>query len=259
MAIKAPGLRNRLLHQCLIAAGGKRVQACAYLSRRLARIPIRCQRTLTTSFTVTKPRGIAIVTSQRSHLARPAYHTATLAELTDLIWSLLAEGVDNASSPFHTPALAIVGDGQADVRTVVLRHADASSRQIGCHTDWRSPKRSQAAAHNRVTWMVYDRARKLQLRLRGQVTLHHKDALARERWSSSPPARRVCYASPLAPGSIVQRPAETSQDPDGGWDNFTVLTCSVNYMDWLFLCAGGHRRAIFRWHHTRWRGEWVAP
>ncbi len=197
------------------------------------------------------------MTRQRLHPGTHAYHTATLADLPDIIWSLLVEGINDASSPFHTPALATVGEGEAHVRTVVLRHADAASRQISCHTDWRSPKRSHVEAHNRATWMVYDRARKTQLRLAGIVTLHHKDALARERWCSSPPQRRAGYASPLAPGAIVQQPIEASQNPEGGWDNFAVLTCKVDHMDWLFLRAGGHRRAILHWHHTSWKGQWV--
>lgn len=71
------------------------------------------------------------VSRERSHPVNHAYHTATLADLHEIIWSLLAEGVGDASSPFHTPALATVGDDEADVRTVVLRHADQATRQIG--------------------------------------------------------------------------------------------------------------------------------
>ena len=69
--------------------------------------------------------------------------SVALVDLHDTIWSLLEEGVHNNSSAFHTPALATIGDNGADVRTVVLRHADPAARQICCHTDWRSPKRRQ--------------------------------------------------------------------------------------------------------------------
>ena len=106
---------------------------------------------------------------QKTNPRNQDYHTARLADLHDIIWSLLEEGVDIAASPFHTPALATVGDDEADVRTVVLRYADAARRQIACHTDWRSPKRSQVETHSRVSWMVYDRTRNVQLRLRGQA------------------------------------------------------------------------------------------
>ena len=66
------------------------------------------------------------MTRQRSHPDTHAYNTATLADLQGIIWSLLVEGVSDASSPFHTPALATAGEGEPDVRTVVLRHADAA-------------------------------------------------------------------------------------------------------------------------------------
>ena len=199
------------------------------------------------------------MTRKHSRPDHRAFHAATLGELRPIIWSLLSEGVDQASSPFHTPALATVGDGEANVRTVVLRLADEASRRIACHTDWRSPKRAQLQAHNRAHWMVYDRARKLQLRLAGKVSLHHKDALARERWLSSPPQRRMSYATPLAPGVAVQQPIAAFSGPEDGWDNFAVLTCTIDFMDWLYLRASGHRRAILRWQHARWTGEWVMP
>jgi len=73
-----------------------------------------------------------------------------LSELHDSVWSLLCEGVKSASSPFHTPALATVGEDGPEVRTVVLRSADAERRQISCDTDWRSPKRRQIELDNRV-------------------------------------------------------------------------------------------------------------
>ena len=199
------------------------------------------------------------MTHERPRSSQQAFEAITLAKLHDIIWSLLAEGVEDASSPFHTPALATVGDDEPDVRTVVLRHADPAMRQISCHTDWRSPKRSQVENHSRVSWMFYDRGRKLQLRCCGQGVLHKENALAHQRWTSSPPRSRMCYSSPLAPGTSVGSPMEAPKNPESGWQNFTVLTCVVDYMDWLFLRAGGHRRAIFRWHHSRWRGEWVAP
>ena len=72
-----------------------------------------------------------------------SFHRAPLAALPELIWSLLARAVKDSTSPFHTPVLATVNKDAPEARTVVLRHADPMSRQITCHTDWRSPKRKQ--------------------------------------------------------------------------------------------------------------------
>ncbi len=196
---------------------------------------------------------------RRLRTADEPYSTAPLSALHDIIWSLLTEAVRDASTAFHTPALATVRDGEPDARTVVLRHADPKTRQVSCHTDWRSPKRSQVEAQSRVAWMFYDRARKIQLRLRGQVQVHNENTLTRKRWSSSPRHSRMCYSSPLGPGTPIQKPTEAPPNAENGEQNFTVLTCAVDYMDWLFLHAAGHRRAVLQWHENAWATSWVVP
>ena len=187
------------------------------------------------------------------------YRRATLDDLHDIIWTLLKEGTQDASSAFHTGALATIADHGPDVRTVVLRHADAAARQIGCHTDWRSPKRVQVENQTRVSWMFYDRTRKIQLRLRGQAFLNRENELARDRWAKSAPHSQKCYASPLPPGSLINQPQDAPCDAKSGWRNFAVLLCRVDYVDWLFLHANGHRRANLVWRQGVWEAFWVSP
>ena len=88
----------------------------------------------------------------------PDYRSATLDDLHDIIWTLLTEGAQDASSPFHTAALATIADHGPEVRTVVLRHADAAARQIACRTDWRSPKRVQVENQRTVSWIFRSRS-----------------------------------------------------------------------------------------------------
>ena len=187
------------------------------------------------------------------------YHDAELSRLDYIIWSLLAEGVCDAKSPFHTPALATLADTGPQVRTVVLRHADPQMRQIGCHTDWRSSKCREIENDNRVSWLFYDRERKIQLRLAGSVTLNKDDEYALKRWKYSSNSSRKCYASPHAPGTPLDEPPAAAIDPESGWRNFSVLLCSVQVMDWLFLSATGHRRAVLALQHDAWVARWVAP
>lgn len=80
------------------------------------------------------------------------FDATSLDSLPGIIWKLLEEGARKASSPFHTPALASVGEIGPDARTVVLRHADSEARQIICHTDWRSSKRFQIERDPRICW-----------------------------------------------------------------------------------------------------------
>ncbi len=114
---------------------------------------------------------------------------------------MLAEGMRDASSPFHTLALATIADDGPEVRTVVLRRVLREKREISCHTDWRSPRRVQIETHSIVSWLLHDRARKLQLRVRGWAYLHHNTDVTRERWERIAPHSRRCHASPLAPGA----------------------------------------------------------
>ena len=102
----------------------------------------------------------------------PAFDTVALSELHSRAWTLLEEGVRSARSPFHTPAMATQGASGPSVRTVVLRHADPEKQQISCHTDWRSAKRREIQKDGRVSWLFYDRDRKLQLRLAGIIVRH---------------------------------------------------------------------------------------
>jgi hypothetical protein len=182
-----------------------------------------------------------------------------LSELHDSIWSLLGEGVESASSPFHTPALATVGEDGPELRTVVLRSADAERRQISCHTDWRSPKRRQVEQDRRVCWLFYDRDRKVQIRLRGQAVLHNVSEEARKRWDATPPRGRSCYSTLLAPGTPVDEPPEAPTALDVGFDNFAIMLCTVDLIDWLFLQAAGHQRAQLHWREGVWKAGWVAP
>jgi len=181
------------------------------------------------------------------------------SELHDRIWSLLSEGVERASSPFHTPALATVGEDGPEVRTVVLRIADAERRQISCHTDWRSPKRRQVEQGNRVCWLFYDRDRKVQLTAWGQTAFHHVTDDARKRWEASPPRSHSCYSTLVAPGTPVPESPTAPRESDVGFDNFAILLCTVDSIDWLFLQAAGHQRAQLQWRKGTWKAGWVAP
>lgn len=182
---------------------------------------------------------------------------ASLNEIPGLAWSMLADGAARGRAPFHTPVLASAGP---DARTVVLRVADRATRTVVCHTDQRSPKVAALAKHDAVVWVFYDPDAKVQVRLRGQVTLHHGDEIAAARWDASRPGSRRCYQNPLAPGADVDMPESALPDPErDGYLNFTVVRCTVDVMDWLYLHALGHRRARFTWHDGDWRGTWIAP
>ncbi len=183
-----------------------------------------------------------------------------LAEVIEQVWSELGRGAGEARHPFHTPALATTEMGVPAVRTVVLRAADAETGSLACHTDLRSPKVPQLLANPEVAWLFYDREQKVQLRLAGEASLHHRDALANSRWERSRPRSRACYRQDLAPGAPADSEPCTPWQAEQGFANFAVVKCSIREIDWLYLRAGGHLRARFTRHADHaWRGEWIAP
>ena len=173
-------------------------------------------------------------------------------------WESLATGAAQGRHPFHTPALASAGDAGPEVRTVVLRQADADQRLLVCHTDQRSPKVESFRRHPLAAWMFYDREAKTQIRASGPVTLHHRDAVAEERWRASREQSRRCYHAALGPGTPLDAAAETDERDDG-FEQFVALRCAVERVDWLHLRAQGHWRARFDWIDGQWQGCWVAP
>jgi pyridoxamine 5'-phosphate oxidase len=186
----------------------------------------------------------------------------------DEAWRRLGRAVVDRRSAMRTVQLASVGlDGGARVRTVVLRGADREMRRLRVHTDRRSPKVAEIERDPRVELCAYDPGAKIQIRARGAMTLHRGDAMALDAWAATQPFSRVCYRAAHGPGAPLTDPAEgdpddAAKDPadaDAGFETFTVLALTVDRLDWLYLAARGHRRAVFDWEDGAWRGRWAAP
>ena len=175
------------------------------------------------------------------------------------VWSCLREGVKHGAHPFHTPVLATTNGDDPDLRTVVLRQVAAEQRLLLCHTDVRSPKFYALEKNPQVAWLFYDRTARVQLRLYGQVSLHHADNTAQTCWEKSSSNSRLCYLTPQAPGTVL--PVGDGQTPavDDGFENFAAISCQIFAIDWLYLRAAGHLRARFDWKENRWDSKWINP
>jgi pyridoxamine 5'-phosphate oxidase len=191
----------------------------------------------------------------------------SLPEVLDQAWALLERGARDRRGAAHTPTLATVdAQGRPEARVVVLRRCTPAARDLLIHTDVRSAKIEQLGARDACALLVYDAALKTQLRVAAHATCHRSDALADRQWAESRPMSRVCYGSPLAPGAVVDDPraavatlenrAEAEQRA-----HFAVLRLQVTRIEWLYLHAGGHRRASFEWHDdaSTPRMDWLMP
>lgn len=190
-----------------------------------------------------------------------------LGAILDFTWSELERATTDRDSQFRHAQIASTGPhGWPQLRTVILRHADAGKRQVGFHTDCRSAKVAEMDADTSVAIVTADRPRELQIRLWGQAELHVDDARARAVWDALYPPLRVPYRTPYAPGRPIDTPGEAdptdeakSAAPDAGFENFAFVVIRVIRLEWLQLRPGrGHRRARFEWNGA-WEGSWLAP
>ena len=179
-------------------------------------------------------------------------------------WRLLDDGVTNAKAPFHLPAVATIGrDGDPRVRTVVLRAADSAGPWLQFHTDRRSPKVAEIQAQPRVALHFYDRAAKVQLRVRARAQVHAEDTVARAAWDKTRAFSRVCYRIDPGPGTPLEAPDGYAEpepdDPEVGFETFRVVRAHVAEIEWLYLAGKGHRRAIFRLGDGGYAASWLTP
>ena len=191
----------------------------------------------------------------------------SLPATLDETWSRLARGAADRRSGFHTAQLATIGaDGAPRVRTLVLRGVERGTRLLRLHTDRRSTKAAEIVAEPRVELHLYDAKAKIQLRVRGAATLHADDAAADAAWGATGAGSRVCYRGP-SPGAPLDAPQEGDPpetarnpvDPEWGRNAFATIHVSAARLEWLYLAARGHRRAVFSWSGDGWEGRWLAP
>lgn len=188
-----------------------------------------------------------------------------LDKIPEVTWKLLLEGVQRAKSPLHTVCLGSVGESGPCLRTVVLRQCVPDDRLIACHTDARSGKVSEVRSEPAVCWVFYDRERRLQIRLSGQASVHTDDAFADDCWARTRAGGRACYNTDIASGSQLDEPFRapariaTPEQESEARSHFAVISCRIDFLDWLVLSATGHRRARFHWSDGRWNGAWISP
>jgi hypothetical protein len=194
---------------------------------------------------------------------RPS-HADDLAAARAEAFALLARGVADRRHPFHTPTLATLGlDGAPRARTLVLRGFDAPSRTLRLHSDARSDKVAELARDPRAALHLYDAGGKVQIRLEGTAQVHRDDALAEAAWAASRPFSRMCYAIEPAPGTPIAAPPPAPRPDPGdeaaGRVHFSAITLTFARMEWLWLAAEGHRRALFTWTPDGAEATWLVP
>jgi len=202
----------------------------------------------------------------------PAFSDITsLQQIHACCWSELDRGVTDREFGWRRPVLGTSEPGGCRQRVVVLRSVDAKHRTLFIHTDIRSAKVASIQRQPSVSWLFYDAAAMVQLQLNGTATLHTADATADRFWNSEPESSLRGYLAPYSPGTACQQPEPNlpefvinripSRDElIAGRDNFAVISCVVETMEWLLLRRQGNLRARFCYQPTgTMTSEWLAP
>lgn len=186
---------------------------------------------------------------------------------------MLASGASNRRSAAHCPVVAtIASDGSPTQRVMILRAVDWEGRRLRFHTDPRSNKAEQLAAHSAASVLVYDPEPKIQLRLSGSAQLLSDGIEVDQAWDESTLFARRCYLAEKAPGSIVDHPVSglpswvegrspSEAEVSPARANFSILLFHFNRIEWLYLANAGHRRAQWQWDSVAgdWSGDWLVP
>ena len=179
--------------------------------------------------------------------------------------TMLAKGASDRSSPAHTP---VVGTSDGAMRVMVLRAFDPEDLTLRFHTDIRAPKCAAIAADPRIHVLVYDRDRKVQLRLAGTGEVSGTAPEVNEAWQASTTFARRCYLgeapgthSPIPTSGLpgeVEGIAPSEEQLRDARKNFAILKVRLEGIDWFFLDHNGHKRAIINLV-DRDLDRWVAP
>jgi pyridoxamine 5'-phosphate oxidase len=185
-------------------------------------------------------------------------------------WQLWVRGGKDRKSPFHTPVVATLGADGPEVRVMVLRQADKEMRMLRFHTDIRSGKIAELAAHSAISILGYDSGSRIQLRVRGTGRIERDTLNTDLAWERTSLSSRKCYLAHEFPGAHVAEPSSglapiwtvrdpTPEESHAGRPQFAILMVDVVEIEWVFLASPGHRRAQFRWIGEAWRKNWLVP
>jgi len=196
------------------------------------------------------------------------YTEYNLNHLEQDCWDRLVTGAVKSRTPFHTPCVATLNQGEVSLRTVVLRKALAKERELRFHTDIRSPKWQELSLNPSISGLFYDAIDRIQLRVKGKAVLHQTNEITAEAWQKTTLSSRCCYLTEHSPSSFsanstsglsedIENENFTLAESEKGYSNFGIVSIHVQSIDWLWLNHAGHRRAFFDYEKDSF--HWMVP
>ena len=197
--------------------------------------------------------------------------TYTLTEIEKDCWLRLLNGSLRSKDSFHNPAVANIKGNLPVTRTVVLRKVITAEKKLFLHTDVRSCKWNDLQENENTSWLFYDAAARLQIRAGGKSSLHQQDSIADVAWQNTSANSRKTYMGEHSPSQKSEVPTSglpdsfkkatpTIEESEAGRKNFAVVCTHVNWLEWLWLNSGGHKRASFNYEtNNEFEGSWLIP
>ena len=198
---------------------------------------------------------------------QPAYYE-NFEEIKNKYWSMLEDAVSNRTSSFRIPVFICSYQDEVDGRIVVLRKSDRENNLLQFHTDFRSPKVEILKNNNKASLLFYDKEEKIQLRVKVNCEINNQNSITEESWKKTQHISRRCYLTDSPPGTSSENPTSgmiskledfdyTMEQSENGYRNFTVIKCNIRSIEWLYLAAKGHRRAMFDIENKE--ESWLVP
>ena len=190
-------------------------------------------------------------------------------EIKKKIWSMLDNAVKDRSSPFRIPVFICGDQTDLDGRIVVLRKSDQSNNLIQYHSDIRSDKIEKLKVNKNAAMLFYDKDEKIQVRLKVECIINYNNDVTKESWEKTGHVSRKCYLVINGPGTLSDKPTSgldnkfdnfdfTKEESEAGYKNFCVIKCKIKSIEWLYLAAKGHRRALIDFSKSK-KFSWLIP
>ncbi len=190
-------------------------------------------------------------------------------EIEKKIWSLLIRAVNDRNSEFRTPVFICGDRDNLDGRVVVLRKVDDKNNYIQFHSDIRSTKINTIKNNSNCSLLFYGKKEKIQIRMRVKSELHYDDEITKESWNKTGHISRKCYLVTKGPGTKSENPTSgldskldnfdfSKEESEKGYKNFCVIKCKIKSIEWLYLAAKGHRRALINLEGSK-KFSWLIP
>ena len=190
-------------------------------------------------------------------------------EIEKKLWALLTRAVNDRSSEFRTPVFICGDKNNLDGRVVVLRKTDEQNLSLQFHSDIRSTKIDSIKKNPNSSLLFYGKKEKIQLRLKTKCEINFNNEITKKSWEKTGHVSRKCYLVNNGPGTVSDKPTSglngkfdnfdfTKEESEEGYKNFSVIKCKITSIEWLYLAAKGHRRALINFEGSK-KFTWLVP